>query len=54
MLLEFFWRGMNKEEVIHSLDKILEQQGGAELFIAEKHENLIVFPMLIFTLIKIN
>lgn len=43
MLLEFFLKGMDKEDVVHSLDKILEQQGSAELFIAEKHENLIIF-----------
>ncbi len=47
-LLDFYWKGKNKTEVISLLNNLIDQQSNADFFIAEKHENLVVFSDLNF------
>lgn len=47
-LLEFCWKDMDKQEVISLLNNILNKENKSDLFIAEKHKNLIVFSNINF------
>lgn len=48
ILLEFCWKGMDKQKVISLLNNILNKENNSDLFVAEKHENLIVFSNINF------
>lgn len=48
ILLEFCWKGMDKQKVISLLNNILNQKNNSDLFVADKHENLIVFSNINF------